>query len=79
LYWELGFSKEFRYFPPEHRRRQFSYGIGVHEAERRTGGGEIWLAAAEHEGTKIKTIFVDKAECGETTRKVGTSDINVTV
>ena len=57
--------------------RVLSYEIGLHEAERRTGG-EIWLAAAEHEGAKIKTIFVDKAECGEITRKVGTSDVNIT-
>lgn len=35
--------------------RVLSYEIGLHEAERRTGGGEIWLAAAEHEGAKRKT------------------------
>src|SRR4051794_11781660 len=38
--------------------------IICHEAERRPGSGEIWLAVAKHDGVQVDSILIDQAKFG---------------
>ena len=41
-----------------------------HQAERRPGSGEIWLAVTKHDGVKVDSILIDQAELSEAVRQV---------
>ena len=38
--------------------------IAGHEAERRTGAGEEWLAATKNDGAEVKPILINKTKVG---------------
>jgi hypothetical protein len=42
--------------------------IMSHQAERRSGAGEIGLAVTKHDGVQINSIFIDQAQFGEALR-----------
>ena len=50
-----------------------------HEAERRQGPGEVWLAVTEHDGVQVDSIFIDQAKFGEALRQVRASNFDLSV
>src|SRR5207344_614348 len=50
-----------------------------HEAERRPGSGEIWLAVTKHDGVQVDSILVDQAKFGEAMRQVRASNFDLPV
>src|SRR6185312_17541837 len=50
-----------------------------HEAERRPGPGEIWLAVTEHDGVQVDSILIDQAESGQAVRQVRASNFDLPV
>src|SRR5271157_3112020 len=57
--------------------RIFSDNIALHQSQWRTRRGEVWLAAAQHEGTQIKTIFVDQTKLSKTPRKLRPGNVDL--
>ena len=57
----------------------FSYKIGLHETKWWSSSGEVRFTVAEHEGTKVKPILIDQAECGKTSRKSRTSHVDLAI
>jgi len=41
-----------------------------HQAERRPGSSEIWLAVTKHDGVQVDSILIDQAKFGEASRQV---------
>ena len=50
-----------------------------HEAERRPGPGEIWLAVTKHDGVQVDSILIDQAKCGPALRQVRSSHFDLAV
>ena len=50
-----------------------------HQAERRPGSGEIWLAAAKHDGVQVDSILIDQAKFGDASRQVRASNFDLPV
>ena len=50
-----------------------------HEAERRAGAGEEWLAATHHNGAEIEPILVNETKIGQASRqdRAGNFDLPV--
>jgi hypothetical protein len=53
--------------------------IMSHEAERRLGSGEIWLAVTKHDGVQVDSILIDQAKFGEALRQVRASNFDLPV
>src|SRR5262245_7120803 len=50
-----------------------------HQAERRSGSGEIWLAMTEHDRVQVDSILIDQAKFGEALRQVRASNLDLPV
>ncbi len=50
-----------------------------YQAERRSGAGEIWRAAAEHDGMQVDSILIDQAKLGKASSKVRAGNFDLTV
>ena len=50
-----------------------------HQAERRPGSGEIWLAVTKHDGVQVDSILIDQAKFGEAVRQVRASNFDLPV
>src|SRR5688572_329598 len=50
-----------------------------HEAERRPGPGEIWLAVPKHDGVQVDSILIDQAKFGEALRQLRASNFDLPV
>src|SRR5271165_5534563 len=59
--------------------RIFSDNIALHQSQWRTRRGEVWLAAAQHEWTQIKAIFVDQTKLSKTPRKLRPRNVDVAI
>src|SRR5688572_32323876 len=53
--------------------------IMSHEAERRPGPGEIWLAVPKHDGVQVDSILIDQAKFGQALRQVRASHFDLPV
>jgi hypothetical protein len=51
--------------------------IAGHKAERRPGAGEEWLAATQHDGVEVESIFINKTKIGQASRQVWSGDFNL--
>src|SRR5580765_8766986 len=50
-----------------------------HEAERRSGAGEIGFPLAKHDGVQVDSILIDQAKFGETVRQARASNFDLPV
>ena len=53
--------------------------ITSHEAERRPGPCEIWLAVTKHDGVQVDSVLVDQAKFGEALCQVRASNFDLPV
>jgi len=53
--------------------------IVSHQAERRSGSGEIWLAVTKHDGVQVDSILIDQAKFGEALRQARASNFDLPV
>src|SRR5450755_2062095 len=51
--------------------------IAGHEAERRPGAGEEWLAATKHDGAEVESILINKTKVGQASRQVWSANFDL--
>ena len=48
--------------------------IGGNQPERRSGAGKERLAAAEHDGMEVESVFIDEAKAGQASGQLGSGN-----
>jgi len=59
------------------QNRVLGDGVGRDKAERRSGTGEVRLAAAKDERANVEPVLVDKTEIGEARRQLRARNVDL--
>jgi hypothetical protein len=51
--------------------------VAGHEAERRPGAGEEWLAAAKHDVVELEPILINETKIGQASCQVGSANFKL--